>query len=487
MTVFSKHNYEDDGGSIMKAARKQEYIMFPAPISFLDDELKAELGMKATKEKEEETSDAFCSLKVPIDHEGKDSKTYTMKVKRYDSGSLEEFLKCRLILAEQVKNNGDTDSPDNIMNLAQAMLAGRSLEAFLNEKRSQETKNRVQKTKTLTEHTPKHIYDLAIFEFSIRAFDIQSGWRDAYERQREYTRRDLFMENLNPSKFSQRLQDLNRYLDLIPIEKTSDSLKITKAYGNSLPEGEINSIMGHAIPPEWTVNLLALGKEPWRFKDLEDQLNMYRQQWQADQQKQIIAQMAGKIPNKSNDGKRKNSDRNHQNSNGGRGSNRNGNTARGGRGRGRGGRGGRGNNSEHLQNVECFNCGKKGHYSTDCSLTRKNNNERSNMVSKEDFKNLFQSSMKEMLTKKDKQVKNNNEGDDDSLDMNVFEKLMEGKQPMFVNKINDDLISINDTDTLDYSMQDNCTHGSIKHNDYNDDYDELAYPLGKRIKLKHEP
>jgi predicted helicase len=49
--------------------------------------------------------------------------------------------------------------------------------------------------------------------------------------------------------------------------------------------------------------LLALGKEPWRFKDLEDQLNMYRQQWQADQQKNIIAQMAGKIPNKSNDGK----------------------------------------------------------------------------------------------------------------------------------------------------------------------------------------
>jgi hypothetical protein len=43
---------------------------------------------------------------------------------------------------------------------------------------------------------------------------------------------------------------------------------------------------------------LALGKEPWRFKDLDDQLNMYRQQWQADQQKQIIAQMAGKMPSK---------------------------------------------------------------------------------------------------------------------------------------------------------------------------------------------
>jgi hypothetical protein len=82
--------------------------------------------------------------------------------------------------------------------------------------------------------------------------------------------------------------------------------------------------MGRAIPAEWTVNMLALGKEPWIFKDLEDQLNMYRQQWQADQQKQIIAQMAGKMPSKSNDRKIKNNERNHH-SNGGRSSGRQGN------------------------------------------------------------------------------------------------------------------------------------------------------------------
>jgi hypothetical protein len=380
--------------------------------------------MKSKKEKEDDADDAFCSLKVPIDHEDKEFKTYTVKVKIYDSESPEEFLKWRLILDEQVNNNGYGENHNNIMNLAQAMLAGRSLEAFVNEKHSQEVKNKIRKAKTLVNHTPKQIYDLAIFELSIRAFDIQSGWIDAYERQREYMRRDLFMRKINPEKFSQRLQDLSRYLDFIPIEKTSDSNKVTKAYGKSLPEDEIRSIMGRSIPPEWTVNLLALGKEPWRFKDLEDQLNMYLQQWQAYQQKYIIAQIAGKIPNKTNDGKRKNNDRNHHNSNEGRSSARQVNTSRGGRGgrgRGRGGRGGRGNNSEHLKNVECFNCGKKGHYSTDCSLPRKNDNEQSDMVSKSDFKNLFQSSMKEMLTKKNKQAKKTTEGDDDSLDMNFFE------------------------------------------------------------------
>jgi hypothetical protein len=372
MTVFRKQNYEDqDDGHILKATRKQQYIMFPATISFLNEELKAELGMKSKKEEEDADDAKFCSLKVPIDHEDKESMTYMVKVKKFDSGTPEELLKWHLTLNEQVKNNGYDSNYDNIMNLAEAMLAGRSLEAFLNEKHSQEAKNRVRKAKTIAEHTPSQIYDFAIFELAIRAFDIQSGWRDAYARQRKYMRRDLFMGKLNPEDFSQRLQDLNRYLDFIPIEKTSDNHKVTKAYGKSLPEDEIRSIMGLAMPPEWTVSLLALGKEPWRFKDLEDQLNMYRQQWQADQQKQIIAQMAGKMPSKSNDGKRKNSDRNHHNSNGGRSSTRQGNTSRGGRGRGCGGRGGRGNNSEHLKNVECINCGKKGHYSTDCSLPRK--------------------------------------------------------------------------------------------------------------------
>jgi hypothetical protein len=95
--------------------------------------------------------------------------------------------------------------------------------------------------------------------------------------------------------------------------------------------------------------------------------------------------------------------------------------------------------------------------------------------------------MKEMFTKKDKKAKNNAEGEDDSLDMNVFEKLMEGKQQMFVNENNDDLISINDTNTFYYSMQNKNTPESIKHNNYSDDYDELAYPFSKRIKLKHEP
>jgi hypothetical protein len=94
--------------------------------------------------------------------------------------------------------------------------------------------------------------------------------------------------------------------------------------------------------------MLALRKEPWRFKDLEEKLNMYRQQCQADQQRHIISKMAVQMPGKSNDGKRKNNEINNHNSNGGRSSGHHGNNGQGGRVRCLGGRSLRGsNNSEH--------------------------------------------------------------------------------------------------------------------------------------------
>jgi GH35 family endo-1,4-beta-xylanase len=84
--------------------------------------------MKLKKEEEEDDA-KFFSLKVPMDHTDKESKTYVVKVRKYDSGTPEEFLKWHLILNEQMKNHGYA-SYDMVMNLAQAMLEGRSLEAF---------------------------------------------------------------------------------------------------------------------------------------------------------------------------------------------------------------------------------------------------------------------------------------------------------------------------------------------------------------------
>jgi hypothetical protein len=140
------------------------------------------------------------------------------------------------------------------------------------------------------------------------------------------------LTGVNPEKISQRLQDMNKYLDCIPMDRTTVAYKTQKASGKSLSDDEIRSIMGRAIPPEWTVNLLAIVKEPWRFKDLDNQLNMYRQKWKTHQQKKVIAKMAVKMPGKSNNGERKNNEIDNHNNNGGHIGGRQRNNGRGGHG-----------------------------------------------------------------------------------------------------------------------------------------------------------
>jgi hypothetical protein len=218
--------------------------------------LKAELGMKTKKDEDEERRKVFF-FQVPMDHEDKDSKTYLLKIKKYDTGTPEELLRCRMTLNEQMKNHGYSGNYEMFMNLAQAMLVGRGLKSFLSEQGAQESKNNTRKAKAKdqTEYTPYHMYDCTIFELIIRAFHIQNVLRDTFERQREYRRRDIFMGKLSPEKLSHTLQDMNKYLDCIPIGKSTGAEKTQKAYGKSLPDDDIGSIMGQAIPHEWTVNM----------------------------------------------------------------------------------------------------------------------------------------------------------------------------------------------------------------------------------------
>jgi hypothetical protein len=64
---------------------------------------------------------------------------------------------------------------------------------------------------------------------------------------------------------------------------------------------------------------------------------------------------------------------------------------------------------------------------------------------------------------------------------------MEGKHTKIVINDDGDSKSINDTNTLSFSEQNNMTDKPCLGNNYNNNYDELAYPFSKGIKLKHEP
>jgi hypothetical protein len=68
-----------------------------------------------------------------------------------------------------------------------------------------------------------------------------------------------------------------------------------------------------------------------------------------------------------------------------------------------------------------------------------------------------------------------------------FKKLMEGKHKEMVSNDDGDSTIINSPNNLFNFGQNNLTDKSCVDNNYNNYYDERAYPLNKRIKLKHEP
>jgi hypothetical protein len=129
-------------------------------------------------------------LKVP-----KESNTYVVKFKKYDSGTPEDFLKWRLILNEQMKNNGSTTSYDMVMNLAQAMLARRGLESFVSERRSQEAKKRIRKVKYQTMHTPNHIWLRNFWISNPRSWHPKWMERCLWMAERIYEKRSFHGEN----------------------------------------------------------------------------------------------------------------------------------------------------------------------------------------------------------------------------------------------------------------------------------------------------
>jgi hypothetical protein len=111
------------------------------------------------------------------------------------------------------------------------------------------------------------------------------------------------------------------------------------------------------------------------------------------------------------------------------------------------------------------------------------------MVSKADFKNIFQSYLKEMLSKKEKKKneRNNMELNDESLNMKVLDKLMEDKHNEIVSEKDYGSIIIENTNNLFHVEQTNTPDKSYIKNNKKNNYDEIAYPFSKRIKLKHEP
>ena len=143
----------------------------------------------------------------------------------------------------------------------------------------------------------------------------------------------LYMGDMNPEKFADRLKKLNKYLLYFPTKEGQNSTQ--------LAEDELIDIMDNAKKFDWHIIMLSQGRRPDTFKTMEEAEACYKQLYQADQMRKTLT----KAQNKGNTGEKKRK-RDHN---------------------------GDGGNADKFKN-KCPHCGKCSHKPDDCWSLEKNKN-----------------------------------------------------------------------------------------------------------------
>jgi hypothetical protein len=142
--------------------------MFPAPIAFLNYELKAELGMKSKKEEEEDDA-KFCALKVPMDNQPLHCQVqeiwFRNSIRLFEIAFDFEWADEKPWIQRRLWH-GHEFSPLNV--------GGTQFRSIFEWTAGQKRKKQKCKGKEQAAYNPQQTYGCEKFESAIRAFDIQS-------------------------------------------------------------------------------------------------------------------------------------------------------------------------------------------------------------------------------------------------------------------------------------------------------------------------
>ena len=292
MTLFSK--FSGDSKTIRNGLREQERI-WPPPVSFVARTTKK---VKSKDTSEDDDSDNTRSFEILLDPNDPDSDTYKMRVSVFEDGTAEDWINWRFDVDDLFDKVAAVDNGQKqnqiYMSLLQGTARERYIEAFTghnNANLALDANDRLEMDDLLT---------LVINDTSKKYFSLDCDWRNAYRYQKAYMRKNLFMGDMNPEKFCERLSRINRMLSYFPF--TDDDVREAP---NRLDDDELCDILDSAKKPEWHLLMMSQGKRPHSFENYDEAKMYYKQLYNAEQfQKKLLPKQ--EKPNKPADkGKRK--------------------------------------------------------------------------------------------------------------------------------------------------------------------------------------
>ena len=478
MVVFSKYSYDEDLG---KAARRQMEKIWPPAIPFINKQLEKKLKkLKADSKEAEKKSDDddddtnFRTMKVPLDPEDLEHTSFmNVKSKVFEEGDVEEWIKWRIHLTDLIKMYGLGEDDPKRGKLIYSLLKGKAADWYVHHYRrlSEENDSHDEDAKWSENEVLKRV----LWHISCQVFDRKvKSWRSAARKQKSYMRNSIYMGDMDPEDFLERLEEMNKFLCYFPVDKGNDRHKYAKPF----KEEELLEIRNHAKKFEWHLTMLAQGKDPESFETVEEAMQYYRQLHQADQ-------TFSKLKNntqvgKSGKKKRKRQDNASESGNNNKGTKKGSNS----------------NNqkaqSSDKSNKFCVYCKKHGHTVSEC-YNKKNDQESKKKKKKDgfnqsDFQNMMINALKNINadSKKKKKKKDDESDDEDSLDLHLCKKFCDED-----SYSDDESLDLNLFDQVDeefYSQDDNSSSENVKmyseSTKHELEYD--LYPFAKRPRIEEK-
>ena len=124
------------------------------------------------------------------------------------------------------------------------------------------------------------------------------NWETAIRQQKSYIRNDLFMGDMLPKNFADRVKKMNDFLIYFP---RKDPLVKPKL----LDEEELVDVISKAKKPSWLVTMMANGKRPDSFETLDEAVAYYTTLHQAEKLEEKLSNKTAVPPTKQKSKKRK--------------------------------------------------------------------------------------------------------------------------------------------------------------------------------------
>lgn len=352
---------------------------WPPPVLFAPLSTKA-VGKTSSFETDsdnEKDKTSYVTIEIRFDPDDEESETYDEKIKKYATGTPEEWMTYLIHMSDLFDKLHITNDPESQHRRYQTTMTTPTKESYNRVFNARRAANKMlasnQREKTNV------VLAAVINELTQQVFPT---WQSAHREQSHYMRSSLYLGNCEPKRFLERLTHMNEYFPYFPVGPDEEPHKKYSEY-------ELIGMADTAKKQSWHKIMMQHGKRPDSFGTLAEVQEYYTQLYNADKLTSLQESRTPTSQTSKSDKKRKGKPAKSMNT---------------------------GRASAKRSDKNCENCGKFGHKSYDCWSLDKNkdkrpqkssrNNDKSRGYSKTEQVNLIAKVCKSIRKQELKDAKN---------------------------------------------------------------------------------